>query len=141
MPLSIVKLRCGDGHVVDVEWKLAQQSETIASTLTKGGNPPALPLTMDCPNVSSSILSLAFEWLKQHLNDQPAGEGSEHELSPWDEQFFRRLPLPTLYQLIVAADSLRMGRLMYASTKTVANMMIGKSPAEIRTIFELPDDL
>lgn len=153
--MAIVKLRTRDGKVVEVEWKLAQQSLTIASTLSKGvaggggGGTPShtdMPLTMDCPTVSGAILSLAFSWLKQHINDPPPPPSSEEgrieqELTPWDETFFRRLPLTTLYELILAADNLRMVRLMHASTKTVAQMMIGKSPAEIRHIFEIPDDL
>lgn len=141
---ATVKLRSRDGQIIEVEQKLALQSETICSTLSKTNM--STGTTIDCPAISGAVLSLAFEWLQHHINDPPpAPEITEGhcrgQLSVWDEQFFSRLALPTLYQLLLAADQLQMVRLLNACNKTVARMMIGKSPAEIRATFDIPDDL
>ena len=57
----------------------------------------------------------------------------------WNKNFFE-VDQGTLFELILAANYLDMkGQLNY-ECKTVASMIVGKTPDQIRTTFNIPDD-
>jgi len=148
LSLCTVKLQSSDGKVFEVTSKVARLSVTIRTMLDdlniKADDPEPIPLA----NVPAHILSLVLKWAEQHQNDEPVPEQEEEDeeekpvlVGEWDKSFLSALDHSTLFELITAANFLDVKGLMAVACKTVADMLTGKTPEEIRKEFDIEDDL
>lgn len=64
---------------------------------------------------------------------------SEEEIKAWDTEF-TKVDQGTLFELILAANYLNIKSLLDLTCITVANMIKGKSPEEIRKTFNIEND-
>lgn len=93
------------------------------------------------PNVNAKILAKVIEYCQQHV---PAGDESkslktEEELKAYDAEFCK-VDQGTLFELILAANYLNIKPLLDLTCLTVANMIKGKQPEEIRKLFNIVND-
>ncbi|AVK77440.1 S-phase kinase-associated protein 1 [Pandoravirus macleodensis] len=145
---AIVKLESSDEQVFEVPREIAEMSITVKHMLddVDADNENAIPL----PNVTGKILGKVIEWAKYHLeNPEPApaegdaaaakDEKRTDDISPWDKNFCD-VDQPTLFELILAANYLDIKPLLDLTCKTVANMIKGKSPEDIRKTFNIKND-
>ncbi|NP_001135430.1 S phase kinase associated protein 1 isoform X1 [Nasonia vitripennis] len=141
-----IKLKSCDDQVFDVEVKVAQCSITIKTMLEDLGMPEEdddeepIPL----PNVNATILKKVLEWATFHKDDPPVNEDENTEkrtddICEWDMEFLK-VDQGTLFELILAANYLDIKGLLDVTCKTVANMIKGKTPDEIRKTFNIKND-
>jgi S-phase kinase-associated protein 1 len=71
---------------------------------------------------------------------EEAEQKKKREISPWDKEY-ADVDQPTIFQLMVAANYLDIKPLLELTCKTVANMINGKTPDEIRALFNIKNDL
>ena len=141
-----IKIQSNEGEVFTVETEIAKKSGTIRNMLEDLGmeedadNEEAVPL----PNVSTNILKKVIQWSTQH-KDEPTPVDDENtqkrtdDISSWDLDFLK-VDQGTLFELILAANYLDIKGLLDVTCKTVANMIKGKSPEEIRKTFNIKND-
>jgi S-phase kinase-associated protein 1 len=134
---DILTLQSADGENFQVEVEVAKKSETIKNLIEDAGIDSPIPL----PNVNGKILTKVVEYCKYHhehpeLNTKKEGEEKEEEICSWDLDFCK-LEQSTLFDLILAANYLDVKDLLTLSCKTVANMIKGKTPEEIRKLFNI----
>ena len=142
---NMIKLASNDNEVFEVELKVANMSETIKTMLKDLGvdENDADPIPLQ--NVNGRILNLIIKWATHHKDDPaPAADEDEderrtREISEWDKKFLQ-VDQSTLFEIILAANYLDIKGLLDVSTKTVANMIIGKTPEEIRKHFNIEND-
>ncbi|PSN45339.1 S-phase kinase-associated protein 1 [Blattella germanica] len=97
------------------------------------------------PNVNSAILKKVIQWATYHKDDPPPPEDDENkekrtdDISSWDADFLK-VDQGTLFELILAANYLDIKGLLDVTCKTVANMIKGKTPEEIRKTFNIKND-
>lgn len=138
-----VTLQSQDGQEFKTTVKTAEMSETLKSLMEDAGTDGIIPL----PNVTGKILAKVIEFCKYHIeNPTPVaaaaavdGEKRTDDLSTWDVDFCK-VDQPTLFELILAANYLDIKSLLDATCKTVANMIKGKTPEEIRKTFNIVND-
>ena len=143
--MSNIKIQSNEGEIFTVETEIAKKSGTIRNMLEDLGmegddNDEAVPL----PNVSTNILKKVIEWSTYHKDDPEPKEDDTTEkrsddISSWDMDFLK-VDQGTLFELILAANYLDVKDLLNAGCKTVANMIKGKSPEEIRKTFNIKND-
>ncbi|XP_074369538.1 SKP1-like protein 1A isoform X2 [Apium graveolens] len=80
------------------------------------------------------ILAKVIEFCMKHAESL-----DPEELDAWDDDFFK-MDNSTLFDIIKAANYLDIKSLLDLTCKTVANMIKGKSPEEIRRIFNIKND-
>lgn len=144
----IIKLKSSDGDVFDVELdviKAASQTiKTMVDDLNIGDddNDEEIPVS----NVSAAILKKVIEWARHHKDDNisAADEDDNRErrtddIPQWDQEFLK-VDQGTLFELIQAANYLDIKGLLDVTCKTVANMIKGKTPDEIRKTFNIQND-
>ncbi|KAL1215315.1 SKP1-like protein 19 [Cardamine amara subsp. amara] len=68
-------------------------------------------------------------------------EAKKAELKSWDAKFMEEHDLKTIFQLILAANYLNVKGLLDLLFQTVADHIKDKTPEEIRTIFNIKNDL
>ncbi|XP_054709904.1 S-phase kinase-associated protein 1-like isoform X1 [Uloborus diversus] len=142
--MSNIKLRSSDGEVFDVDREITKTSATIKTMLEDIGFDENDQEPVPLNNVNSDILKKVIEWATYHRDDPPLPEDNELELKPtddikeWDINFLK-VDLTTLFEIIRAADYLNIKGLLDTGCKTIANMIKGKTPEEIRIAFNLKE--
>jgi len=136
---KMVTLKSSDGETFDVEEAVALESQTIKHMIEDDCADNGIPL----PNVNSKILSKVIEYCKKHVESQKGSSSDdktvEDELKAWDTEFVK-VDQATLFDLILAANYLNIKSLLDLTCQTVADMIKGKTPEEIRKTFNIKND-
>jgi len=140
-----IKLQSCDGEVFAVDVDIAKQSVTIKTMLEDLGMDEEEEEVVPLPNVNAAILKKVIQWATYHKDDPPPPEEDENkekrtdDISSWDADFLK-VDQGTLFELILAANYLDIKGLLDVTCKTVANMIKGKTPEEIRKTFNIKND-
>lgn len=109
---------------------------------TDAGEDEEVPL----PNVKSKVLEKVIEYCKKHAELPDESEKDvikqtteQEEMEKWDKEF-TKVDQGTLFELILAANYLNIKPLLDLTCQTVANMIKGKTPEEIRQTFNIVND-
>jgi len=143
MPEVILQSSDNEGFNVDIE--VAKMSATVKTMLEDLGYQEDRAETIPLPNVRGEILKLVVQWCIQHKDDPPMPEEDEarekrtDDIPQWDQTFLQ-VDQPILFDLILAANYLDIKGLLDVCCKTVANMIKGKTPEEIRKNFNIKND-
>jgi S-phase kinase-associated protein 1 len=134
-----VKLKSSDDEMFEVEEAVAFESQTVKNMIEDTGVDHPIPL----PNVSSKILAKVIEYCKYHVDNQKSTDDKpatpEDEVKAWDQDFVK-VDQATLFDLILAANYLNIKNLLDLTCQTVADMIKGKTPEEIRKTFNIKND-
>ncbi|KAI4308511.1 hypothetical protein L6164_031575 [Bauhinia variegata] len=123
----MITLVSSDGDTYEVEEAVAMQSETLKHLIEDICDDSAIPL----PNIKGRILSKVIVYCKKHAESDNIRE--------WDENFVE-VDQGMLFDFIMAANYLNIKSLLDLTCGAVANMIKGKSPEEIREIFNIEND-
>ncbi|CAK7334189.1 unnamed protein product [Dovyalis caffra] len=134
-----ITLRSSDGESFEVDEAVALESQTIKHMIEDDCADNGIPL----PNVTSKILAKVIEYCKKHVEtpkseDRGTNSGDD-ELKTWDAEFVK-VDQATLFDLILAANYLNIKGLLDLTCQTVADMIKGKTPEEIRKTFNIKND-
>ncbi|SPT20894.1 unnamed protein product [Triticum aestivum] len=127
---KMITLKSSDGEEFQVEVAVAMESQTIRHMIEDDCADNGIPL----PNVDSKILSKVIEYCKKHAAAAPA-----EDLKSFDAEFVK-VDQATLFDLILAANYLNIKGLLDLTCQTVADMIKGKTPEEIRKTFNIKND-
>ncbi|XP_040244505.1 SKP1-like protein 1 isoform X2 [Aegilops tauschii subsp. strangulata] len=133
---KMITLKSSDGEEFQVEEAVAMESQTIRHMIEDDCADNGIPL----PNVDSKILSKVIEYCKKHVqaSPKPADSGAA-DLKSFDAEFVK-VDQATLFDLILAANYLNIKELLDLTCQTVADMIKGKTPEEIRKTFNIKND-
>eukprot|EP00123_Amoebidium_parasiticum_P012515 comp21407_c0_seq2/m.29496 comp21407_c0_seq2/g.29496 ORF comp21407_c0_seq2/g.29496 comp21407_c0_seq2/m.29496 type:complete len:169 (-) comp21407_c0_seq2:447-953(-) len=142
-----VTLQSSDGKLIEVDYKVACMSATVKTMFDDvllSDESSNLPVPL--PNVSGSILEKVIAYCEHHKDDEPVAADEDEnkekhtdDIEPWDQDFVGG-DQGTLFELILAANYLDIKPLLDLTCKTVANMIKGKTPEEIRKTFNIKND-
>ncbi|GJN18738.1 hypothetical protein PR202_gb05933 [Eleusine coracana subsp. coracana] len=149
---KMITLKSSDGEEFEVEEAVAMESQTIRHMIEDDCADNGIPL----PNVNSKILSKVIEYCNKHVhaaaaaaaaksddnNDSTSASASAsggEDLKNWDADFVK-VDQATLFDLILAANYLNIKGLLDLACQTVADMIKGKTPEEIRKTFNIKND-
>ncbi|CAO4361136.1 unnamed protein product [Caenorhabditis nigoni] len=145
----MIKISSSDNETFTVPREVIRLSTTINTLLQDLGlddddsNGVTDPIPVQ--NVSAPILKKVISWCQYHYQDTaPADDQDNREkrtddIASWDVEFLK-VDQGTLFELILAANYLDIKGLLDVTCKTVANMIKGKSPEEIRRTFNIKND-
>lgn len=139
-----IKLQSCDNEIFSIDIEIAKCSSTIKTMVEDLGLDEADEEIVPLPNVNAAILRKVIQWATYHKDDPLITEDEEKEkrtddISSWDVEFLK-LDQGTLFELILAANYLDIKGLLDVTCKTVANMIKGKTPEEIRKTFNIRND-
>jgi len=142
---QIITLQSNDGVSIDVDRQVAERSMLIKNMMEDLGD-EAISTAVPIPNVNESVLKKVIEWCEHHKNDpQPAQDDDSDsrkkttDIEEWDQKFMQ-VDQEMLFEIILASNYLDIKPLLDVGCKTVANMIKGKSPEEIRKTFNITND-
>ncbi|RAH40878.1 SCF ubiquitin ligase subunit skpA [Aspergillus brunneoviolaceus CBS 621.78] len=142
MSATTLRFQSSDGVVITIDRDVAQRSVLIKNLLEDlGDTTEAIPI----PNVNEAVLRKVIEWCEHHKGDPPStGDDDDSrrkttDIDEWDQKFMQ-VDQEMLFEIILAANYLDIKGLLDVGCKTVANMIKGKSPEEIRKTFNIQND-
>ncbi|KAJ7733719.1 Skp1 family, dimerization domain-containing protein [Mycena olivaceomarginata] len=144
--LPQILLASSDNELFIAEIPVVERSVLIRNMLEDlGVRDEPIPL----PNVSSSVLKKVLEYCEHHMSEPLPDADSDHsqdetrkrttDISEWDQKFIL-VDEDMLFEIILAANYLDIKQLLDVGCKTVANMIKGKTPEEIRKLFNIVND-
>lgn len=123
----------------DVEFKISTEVSdklvTVQNLIQDIGSDGAIPT----PEVNSKILSKVIEYAKYHLENPFTEDNTENYVTEWDSQFCN-VDQEVLFDMILAANYLDYKDLLETTAQCVANLIKGKTPEQIRELFEIEND-
>ncbi|KAG0368909.1 putative negative regulator sulfur controller-3 [Gamsiella multidivaricata] len=138
-----ITLQSSEMQEFKVDKEVAQRSVLIKNMIEDVGESEApIPL----PNVSAAVLAKVIEYCEHHRNDpeQVPDESDDprkrsNDIEEWDMKFIQ-VDQEMLFEIILAANYLDIKPLLDVGCKTVANIIKGKTPEEIRKTFNIVND-
>ncbi|KIW21969.1 uncharacterized protein PV07_12629 [Cladophialophora immunda] len=136
---------CADGETIVVDRDIAEASTLIEGMVGDLGE-EAFGHSISIPGVHIAVLKKVIEWCTRHRQNGPRPkDGSDlwKEITGvdlWDREFVQ-VDQEMLFEILRVADYLHVKGLLDLCIETVAHMMKGKSPEEIRKIFNIQKDL
>lgn len=133
----------GEKFIVPVD--VAIMSELV-KTMFDSDQPEDEVQEMPLPNVKSSILAKVIEFLTHYKGEpmteieKPLKSSNMNEVvQEWYADFVN-VEQETLFELILAANFMDISPLLELTCATVASMVKGKTPEEIRQHFDIKND-
>ena len=132
----------GEARTFCIDVEAAKRSITLKNLMEampdEDDDTPTIPL----PNVSGPVLEKIMAYLK-HVHDNPDPDYDKvsevdrrsADIPEWEKAFCDSVNMETLFNLILAANYLDIRSLLDVTCKTVANMIKGKTPTEIKALF------
>jgi S-phase kinase-associated protein 1 len=120
-----------DGMEIKVAENVATLSGTVRDLIEDAGIDNPIPL----PNVTGQVLGKVLEYCTYHTEHPVEGD----DLCPWDVDFFK-VDQSALFELVLAANYMDIRPLLEAACKTIADMIKGKTPEQIRETFNIKND-
>eukprot|EP01024_Parvocaulis_polyphysoides_P054046 TRINITY_DN5436_c0_g1_i3.p2 TRINITY_DN5436_c0_g1~~TRINITY_DN5436_c0_g1_i3.p2 ORF type:complete len:161 (+),score=25.75 TRINITY_DN5436_c0_g1_i3:97-579(+) len=137
-----VQLKSADDQIFSVDVEVANMSEMLRNMIedVEDAQHQVIPLL----NVGGKILAKVIEYCAFHVDSEKKDENdkqvmSEEHIKNWDKEFVR-VDQSTLFELILAANYLNISKLLDLTCETVATMIKGKTPEEIRETFGIKND-
>lgn len=141
-----ITLKTNDGAEMTVPLDVAKRSILLTNLIDDLGMDVATTSAVPLPNVTESVLQKIIEWCEHHRNDPlpTADDDNESrkkttEIDEWDQKYMQ-VDQEMLFEIILAANYMDIKALLDVGCKTVANMIKGKSPDEIRKTFNITND-
>lgn len=138
-------LQSSDGADITVDKEVAERSLLIKNMVGDLGE-EATSAPIPIPNVNEAVLKKVIEWCEHHRSDPPQANEDDSDsrkkttdIDEWDQKFMQ-VDQEMLFEIILAANYLDIKALLDVGCKTVANMIKGKSPEEIRKTFNITND-
>jgi len=144
--LDKVLLQSSDGVQVQVDREVAERSILLKNMIEDLGEENVGSQPVPLPNVNEAVLRKVIEWCEHHRKDPIQTNDDESEsrkkttdIEEWDQKFMQ-VDQEMLFEIILAANYMDIKNLLDVGCKTVANMIKGKSPEEIRKTFNITND-
>lgn len=125
--MEFVTLITNDNQEFTVEKRIAKECLTLKNIIEEVGTDESIPLS----DVSGKNLIKVVEYAK-HFFEKGTDEN-------WEKEFCN-VEQSVLFEMILASNYLNYPSLLDLTCKTVANMIKGKTPEEIRKTFDIAND-
>ncbi|KAI9746412.1 MAG: hypothetical protein M1818_000125 [Claussenomyces sp. TS43310] len=140
-----ITLVSNDGTPISVDKQVAMRSMLISNMMDDLGESVG-NTEVPIPNVNETVLKKVIEWCEHHKGDPIATADDDSDsrkkttdIEEWDQKFMQ-VDQEMLFEIILASNYLDIKPLLDVGCKTVANMIKGKSPEEIRKTFNITND-
>ena len=133
-----------DNQKIQIDSKSAERSQLLKGFLADSAQKDEIALT----DIKSDILKKVVEYLVYYKDKTPK-EIPKHlpssnlleVIDEWDVNFINGIDLDNVFDLISAANYMDISSLLDLACAKIASLMKGKTPEEIRAMFNIECDL
>ncbi|KAL6656995.1 hypothetical protein ACP70R_004775 [Stipagrostis hirtigluma subsp. patula] len=132
--VKMITLKSSEGAELEVSEAAARLSGLFRGFINEGLADDIIAV----PNVGAEPLATVIKYCTKHA--EVAAKPDPEDLEEWDRELLDGLDQAALYALIIAANFLDIQGLLDAICRKVADMMKGKTTAQIRKTFNIVSD-
>ena len=143
MSLNVV-LTSADNQKIQLDFKSAERSHLLKGLLADYEESKEIPL----PDIKYNILKKVVEYLTYYKDKEPSqipkplpSANLNEFINEWDVNFINSMELDDLFDLINAANDMKINSLLELACAKMSSLMKGKSAQEIRAMFNIECDL
>eukprot|EP00934_Nitzschia_sp_Nitz4_P003989 Nitzschia sp. Nitz4//scaffold27_size158506//120031//120670//NITZ4_002617-RA/size158506-snap-gene-0.204-mRNA-1//1//CDS//3329545539//3979//frame0 len=143
---ATINLISKEGDSFPVPVAVANMSELVKTMMDEDDDDDDSPTEIPLPNVKAQVLKKIIEFCEHHLQEPMAeiekplkGQNMADVVQKWYADFVD-LDQVLLFEIILAANYMDIKPLLDLSCATVASMIKGKTPDEIRSTFHITND-
>lgn len=148
---GVASLETSDKQVFQVMTSVIKMSRTIRELIEDVGTAITIPL----PNIDGKSFAKVIEWCRWHKENDapepvapaPAADVPAEKIPPkkvplceWDLEYLKSMENEMLFNVILGANYLDIAKLLTVGCKGIAMQIKGKTPEEIRKIFNITND-
>ena len=146
MTSRILTCKASDSELFTIDENSAQKSVLLKGLFEDYEETKDTPV--EIADISGPILKKAFEYLEHYKESDPKeiprplpSANMTEVCGEWDVKFLSELELDSIFDVINAANYLDIKSLLDLSCAKIASEMKGKTAEEIRTKFNIENDL
>ncbi len=143
---KIVHLVSQEGESFNVKIEVAVMSDLVKTMIDDTVEQDAEPQEIPLPNVKGRVLAKVVEFCNHYVEDKmsdidrPIKSANMHEVvQEWYARYVE-MEQEMLFEILLAANYMDIKPLLELACATVASMIKGKTPEEIRKAFNIPND-
>jgi S-phase kinase-associated protein 1 len=134
---EIVKIQSNEDDIRELSLEQVKLSSTIMNLIEDAGTDCPIPL----PNVNTRTLDKIIEYLVYHTENPEEhlkyeGTGLD-EIGEWDIAYCDAMNNSLLFEVILSSNFMDIQPLLHLTCKTVAKMIKGKKPDEIKEALKI----
>ena len=140
---SYIKLISEENEIFFIDKKAAKKSQLLKDCMDDDEDFKELNLI----NVNSKYLKLIIEFLEHYkdsepkIPERPLSDRFEKLVDEWTKNFFSKLKLDDIFSLISSSNFMNIECLIDLCSAYIADTIKGKTPEEIRLIFNINNEL
>jgi len=135
---NIITINTADNGIFRVLPMLIEKSTTLTNLIEDTVLSEEDPV-IELNSIERLTMTAVLDYLKIHLNDVVKEDKPTDPISEVDEAFIGN-NVDTIFKIIEAANFLDIKPLLEMGCKKIANLIKGKSTAEMRTILSIEND-
>lgn len=127
---------------IRVTQDIVDASGTLRNMVEDFGGIAAITAGIPLANVSHRALAYAVVYVRSALDNPPPATvaGCKREpLTGWERAFFK-VPVDQLYEILLTGNYLDIPMLIEATAVAIANVIKGRTPAELQTLLGIRKD-
>uniref|UniRef100_A0A7I4XY69 Skp1-related protein n=1 Tax=Haemonchus contortus TaxID=6289 RepID=A0A7I4XY69_HAECO len=132
---KIYKVQTKEQEICEVPASIIGMSKLV-TTMLEDLNLQDDDAPIPIPNVTAPVFKKVLAWCEKQKTHEKEGK---QLFETWSEEFFK-VEYPLLFEIIMAANYLDIPKLLDDGCRKIALMMKGKTPEEIRTMFNITND-
>ena len=139
---SNIKLISEENEIFFIDKKAAKKSQLLKDCMDDDEDFKELNLI----NVNSKYLKLIIEFLEHYkdsepiIPEKPLNDRFEKLVDEWTKNFFSKLNLNDIFEIIENSNFMNIQCLLELGTAFIADLMKGKTPEEIKNLFNISND-
>ncbi len=144
--LKTVHLVSQEGESFSVKAEVAVMSDLVKTMIDDTIEQDAEPQEIPLPNVKGRVLAKVVEFCTHYMEDKmtdidrPIKSANMHEVvQEWYARYVD-MEQEMLFEILLSANYMDIKPLLELTCATVASMIKGKTPEEIRKAFNIPND-
>ena len=140
----MITLQSSDNQTLQIDEKSAQRSKLLAGLIKDYDTKEAINIAEVKKDILEKVIAYLIHYKDTTPRDIPKPMPSPNlneVCDEWDVQFINGIELDSVFDLINAANYLEITSLLDLSCAKIASLMKGKSAQEIRTMFNIENDL
>lgn len=135
-----VKIKSADGDVFNWDMDIITKYSPVVKKLVKSGKISDDEEVIHLSKISTVAMEKILSWCNFHTNLDPESENLYQQKSHWDQEFLN-VDVNTLFDILISAHHLDIKLLVELCCDKVVNQIKGKQPEELRTLFQISNDL
>ena len=134
--VAVINLVSDDGTIFPTEVDVVNQSGFLREMLEEFESSLPEQIEMECDSITLEKMIEYMTHLKKNPSKPIEKNGLRKELTEYDQKFLD-IDVKDMFTLLLASNKYNVDALMHTISMTIAGMIKGKTPDEIRKTFSV----